>query len=101
MTKSSEPRNPFYILLLIVSLLFVITALAMTMDLFVERKTIAVAPSAFRDFLRAEGWQLLLYELGAVVVLALSSMGLDRLRRLHNDRVAATLPPPGEQQKAP
>jgi hypothetical protein len=100
MTKSSEPRNPFYILLLIVSLLFVITALAMTMDLFVERKTIAVAPSAFRDFLRGEGWRLLLYELGAVVVLALASIGLDRFRRLQNDRAAATIPPATEQSKS-
>jgi hypothetical protein len=96
----TEARNPFYILLLVAGLLFVVTALMLTVDLFLEMKTSQVQPlTPFREYLRSDGWQLLLYELGAVVVLAVASMGLDRFRRLQNDRAAATIPPVNEPQQ--
>lgn len=99
--SASEPRNPFYLLLLVVSLLFAVTALAVTMDLFVERKTIAVEPWPSREFLRAEGGRLLLYELAAVAALALASVGLDRFRRLQKDRACATIPPSNPPSQSP
>lgn len=93
----SEPRNPFYILLLIVGLLFVMTALAVAVVPVLEKKAAQAGspppPSEFRDYLRTDGWQLLLWEVGALIILSILSMGLDRLRRLQNDRAAGTIPP--------
>jgi len=92
-----EPRNPFYLALLLVSLCFIITALAVAVVPVLEKKAAEMGnpppPSEFRDYLRADGWQLLLYQVGAMIVLSILSMGLDRLRRLQNDRAAATIPP--------
>jgi hypothetical protein len=97
MSPPPEPRNPFYILLLLVSLLFIITALGVAVVPVLEKKAAEAGnpppPSEFRDYLRSGGWRLLLYEVGAVVVLALACMGLDRFRRLQNERAAATIPP--------
>jgi hypothetical protein len=66
----SEARNPFYVLLLLFSVIFAVTALAY-----------AVVPwDAQPAWLRARGWQLILLELAAVILFGLASMGLDRLR---------------------
>jgi hypothetical protein len=92
-----EPRNPFYLLLLLASLLFVITALAYAVVPTLEQKSIdagqAPPPSPFRDALRADGWKWLLYEVAGVIVLALLSMRLDHLRTLKKQRAAVTIPP--------
>ena len=48
---------------------------------------------AIRDALRAEGWKWLLYEVAAMIVFSLLSMGLDRLRSLQKEKAAATIPP--------
>ena len=83
-----EPRNPLYLLLLLASLLFVVTALAYAIVPLVEDKAlergVVPPPSAVRAALRKEGGKWLLYELAGMVVLGLASMGLDRhrLRRL-------------------
>jgi hypothetical protein len=94
--STSEPRNPFYLLLLLVSVLFVVTALAYGLVPVLEEKAAEAGnpppPSAFRDALRADGWLWLLVEVGAIVVLALASMGLDRLRSLQKERQAGTIP---------
>ena len=50
-------------------------------------------PSEFRDALRKDGWRWLLYEVGAVVVLSVASMTVDRLRTLQKQRGEATIPP--------
>jgi len=102
--SSAEPRNPLYFLLLLVSLLFVITALAFAVVPTLEEKAKdmgqAPPPSPFRDSLRQDGWKWLLVEVAAMVILGLASMGLDRLRRLKKDREEAKLsqetnvPPP-------
>src|SRR5438132_558788 len=42
--------------------------------------------SAFRDALRTDGWQWLLYELSAMILFAALSMGLDRLRSLKDKK---------------
>jgi hypothetical protein len=94
-SSSPERRNPFYILLLISSFLFVLTALACALVPTLEQKAIDAGqpppPSAFRDALRRDGWQWLLYEVAAVVLFGLLSMFLDRLRRLQNERAAAKI----------
>jgi hypothetical protein len=92
-----EPRNPFYLLLLVASLLFVVTALAYGVVPVLEEKAAEAGqvppPSAFGDALRADGWKWLLWELGAMAVLAFLSMGLDRLRSLQKERAAGRMPP--------
>ena len=94
--QTSDPRNPFYLLLLAASLLFVITVLAYLFIPIIEDKARAAGeippPSAFRTALRNDGWRWLLYELAAMIVCGLASMGLDRWRRLQNERASATIP---------
>jgi hypothetical protein len=93
----TEPRNPFYLLLLLASLLFVVTALAYAVVPALEEKAMRAGqvppPSPLRDALREDGWRWLLYEVAAMVAFGLLSMGLDRLRRLQNERGPATIPP--------
>src|SRR5262245_24471876 len=92
-TTPAEPRNPFYLLLLLVSLLFVMTALAYAVVPVLEQKAIDAGqrppPSPFRESLREDGWLWLLIEVAAIFVLSLLSMGLDRLRSLRQEQ-----PPP-------
>jgi hypothetical protein len=92
-----EPRNPFYILLLLTSFLFVVTALAYALVPSLEQKAAELGqpppPSDFRDSLRRHGWLWLLIEVIAMVILGLASMVLDRLRALQKEWAAATIPP--------
>jgi hypothetical protein len=92
-----EPHNPFYLLLLLASLLFVITALAYALVPFLEDKALqagqAPPPSPFREALRRDGWLWLLGEVAAMMVFGVLSMGLDRLRSLQKERTAGTIPP--------
>ncbi len=101
MPAPTEPRNPFYLLLLVATLLFVVTALAYGVVPILEEKAAEAGqmppPSAFRDALRADGWKWLLWELGAMAVLAFLSMGLDRLRSLQKERAAGRMPPAGDE----
>ena len=96
MVQSSEPRNPFYLLLLVISLAFVLTALAYAVVPVLEQKAREAGeeppPSPFRDALREDGWKWLLYEVAAMIVAGLLSMGLDRWRRYRQER--ETSPPP-------
>ena len=105
MSTPSEPRNPLYLLLLLASLLFVVTALAYGLVPVLEEKAAeagnAPPPSAFRDALRADGWKWLLVEVGAMAVLALLSMGLDRLRSLQKERAEGTIPPAQGESRSP
>lgn len=103
MSAPREPHNPFYLLLLLAGLAFTITVLAYAVIPVLEQKAIdagePVPPSPFRDALRANGGHWALYELAVVAVLALASMGLDRLRSLQKERSGGTIPPvkPGER----
>jgi hypothetical protein len=94
---SREPRNPFYLLLLLASLLFVTTALAYGVVPVLEEKAARagepVPPSLLRDALRARGPWWLFGELGAMVLFGALSMGLDRLRSLKKERAAARIGP--------
>jgi uncharacterized BrkB/YihY/UPF0761 family membrane protein len=88
--SQSEPRNPFYFLLLLASFLFVVTALCYGVVPVLEQKAADAGqippPSAFRSALRADGWKWLLYELAAMMIFGFLSMGLDRLRSLQKGR---------------
>ena len=90
MSQPAEPRNPFYILLLLLSLAFVLTALAYAVVPVLEQKAREAGeeppPSPFRESLREDGWKWLLYEVGAMVIAGLLSMGLDRWRRYQEER---------------
>jgi hypothetical protein len=90
MDADREPRNPFYIALLIISLVFVLTALAYAVVPELEKHARAAGeeppPSPFRDSLREDGWKWLLFEVAAMVVVGLLSMGLDRWRRYKLER---------------
>jgi hypothetical protein len=88
--SQAEPRNPFYFLLLLTSLLFVVTALAYGIIPLLQQKAADAGqsppPSPFRSALRTDGWKWLLYELAAMMVFGFLSMGLDRLRTLKKER---------------
>lgn len=96
MTASDEPRNPFYMLLLVIGLVFVLTVLAVAVVPILEEKAREAGetppPSPFRDALRQDGWKWLLYEVAALVVVGLLSMGLDRWRRYRRERGQTTSP---------
>jgi hypothetical protein len=103
--SNTEPRNPLYLLLLLASLLFVVTALAYAVVPTLEQKAADAGEpppaSEFRDALRHDGWRWLLYEVAAVVVLAVASMGLDRLRALKKRRGGATIHPTNPDEPSP
>ena len=93
MADSKEPPNYLYPLLLVVSLAFVVTALAYAVVPVLEQKALDAGqvppPSPFRDALRNDGWKWLLYELAAMIVLGVASMGLDRWRRWRREKSAS------------
>jgi hypothetical protein len=88
--RSNEPHNPFYLLLLLASVLFAATALAYALVPSLEEKAVEAGQippqSPFRDALRTDGWKWLFYEVGAMVLFGVLSMGLDRLRSLKKER---------------
>ncbi len=91
-----EPRNPFYLLLLVTGFLFAVTAIAYTVVPWLEHQANIAGnpppPSPFRDAIRNNGATWLLIELFVLVVLGLMSMGLDRLRSLKEERQRAKMP---------
>ena len=101
----SEPKNPFYFLLLLASLSFAITALAYAVVPTLEQTAVEAGQkppqSALRDALRADGWKWLLIELAAIIMFSLASMGLDRLRSLKKERAASTIAQHGETPHSP
>jgi hypothetical protein len=98
MASSREPYNPFYLLLLLASLLFVLTALAYALVPTLEDKARLagqlVPPSPWRQALREDGWRWLLYEVAAMILFGLLSMGLDRLRSWQQKRAPGTMDSP-------
>ena len=97
-SNPSEPRNPLYLLLLLASLAFVLTALAYALVPTLEQKAAEAGnpapPSELRDALHRDGGKWLLVEVGVMVVLGLASMWLDgrRLRRLQNRGAEGKMP---------
>src|SRR4051794_29222791 len=93
---SSEPRNPFYFLLLASSMLFVATALAYGGVPLMEDNAASTGNrpplSPFRIALRNNGASWLLYELAAMTVFVILSLGLDWLRTSRNSSAKPELP---------
>lgn len=88
MAEAAEPRNPFYLLLLIVGLVFVLTVMAYAVVPMLEQKAMDAGQmpppreeSWFRKTLHEDGWKWVLAEVALLVVLGLASMGLDRYYR--------------------
>jgi hypothetical protein len=103
MTAPTEPRNPFYFLLLVVGLVFIATVLAYAVVPVLEDKARDAGteppPSWFRGALKHDGWKWVLAEVTALVVFGLMSMGLDRYRRWKqesekSDATKVETPPP-------
>jgi hypothetical protein len=96
MSSPAEPRNPFYMVLLVIGLVFIITAFAYAVVPALEDKARAAGeeppPSPFRDALREHGWKWLLAEVAALIVAGLASMGLDRWRRYQKERLDPPTP---------
>ena len=90
MPPPPEPKNPFYLLLLISSCAFIATALAYAVVPVLEQKALDLGqnppPSPFRDSLRRDGWKWLLVEVAIMVAFGLLSMGLDRWRRYKEEK---------------
>src|SRR3954465_10252014 len=97
MKAHSEPRNPFYLLLLLASLLFVVTALAYAVVPTLEQKAADAGqpapPSPLREALRADGWRWLLWEVAVMIVLGVACMAWDRLRTLQKERSGGKILP--------
>jgi hypothetical protein len=85
MAAPEEPRNPFYLLLLVTGVVFIATVLACAVVPVLEEKALDAGtrppPSPFRDALRNDGWKWVLVEVAVIVILGIASMGLDRYRR--------------------
>ncbi|MCS6850652.1 MAG: hypothetical protein NZ700_05725 [Gemmataceae bacterium] len=92
--SSSQAPNPFYWLLLLTSVVFVVTALAYAVVPVLEQKArdagMAPPPSPWRDALRRDGWLWLLIEVALVIVFSLLSMVWDRLTSLRG-RASTTI----------
>lgn len=102
MKTPPEPHNPFYLLLLIVSVVFVATALAYgLLPVLEDLSNQPPPPSAWRQAVREHGWWWLLVQLAVMAVVAVASMGLDRLRSLQKEKSAATIPPSSETLPSP
>ena len=101
-TGQHEPRNPFYFLLMAACIVFVATSLAYVVVPWLEDKAAEAgqpAPrSVWRESLREDGWIWLFSEAGAIGVLSICAMGLDRLRTLRKARPEATIPPREHQE---
>ncbi len=97
-----EPRNPLYLLLLLASIAFVVTALGYALIPVLEHKATLAGepppPSAFRDALRAYGGRWLLLELAVMMVVGIAAMVVDRLRSLQKEKQAGTIEPQKEPQ---
>jgi hypothetical protein len=105
MTAPKEPHNPFYFLLLAASILFVATALAYGVVPLLEEQMPpgeqATPRTAFGEALRADGHWWLMYEVAAMTLFALLSMGLDRLRSLQKPPSPGTIPSSQDDSTSP
>ncbi|MCS7168193.1 MAG: hypothetical protein RMI91_04665 [Gemmatales bacterium] len=75
-TSSREPSNPFYVMLLLFSVAFVLTGLVLSLVPWPELPL----------WLRRHGWKILLVEMALVIITGLASMALDRWRSVRPGR---------------
>jgi hypothetical protein len=86
--------NPFYALVILTAVAFVVTTLAYVVTLVVLQapargQATATTPSPLMQFLSQHGESLMLWEAGVLAVTALLAMGLDRWRSGHSARARA------------
>jgi hypothetical protein len=97
MSDKPEPRNPFYLLLLLAGLLFVVTLLAVVLvPILMEKAQAAgaeVPKEGIHHLIKRDGIWWVLAEVVLIVILSIASMVLDRLRSLQKERAAKTIPP--------
>jgi heme/copper-type cytochrome/quinol oxidase subunit 2 len=97
MSDKSEPRNPFYLLLLLVGMLFVVTLLAVVLVPILMDKAQAagaeVPKEGFHQLIKRDGIWWVVAEVVVLVILSIASMVLDRLRTLQKERAGKTIPP--------
>lgn len=79
-----ESRNWFYTLLVPVSVVFAVTAIAYAIIPTLEDRAVQAGttplPSTFRDALREDGWWWLLIQAAGVVTLSIAAMLRDAMR---------------------
>jgi uncharacterized protein YggT (Ycf19 family) len=89
--RVKEPTNPFYIVLVIVGVIFIVTASAFTLLLIQQNRTTASAlldpSSPLLVFVRRQGMSLMGLEVAVLGVASVCAMWLDS----HRDRKAALL----------
>ncbi len=89
MGKVKEPTNPFYVLVVILGVVFLITACGygtMTYRAIAPNAPRDGAPHPWMDFLDRNGMQLLGGELAALAAVTFGAMWLDRYRSLADQR---------------
>ncbi len=89
MAKSKEPINPFYLLVLVVGVAFLITACgygAMSYRAIAPRAGQAAVPHPLMTFLDRHGMQFMAVELVALGAATFGAMWLDRFRSLRDRR---------------
>jgi hypothetical protein len=98
MAPQPEPRNPFYFLLLIVGMLFIVTVLAYAVIPVMEQKAeeagATLPEQRWSKTLDQDGPRWVLTEVALLVIFGLLSMGLDRYRRWKQEEAEPPAPPP-------
>lgn len=88
--NSPEPRNPLYLPLLGIFVVFAVTALAYALVPTLEEKAfeagMPTGHSPFRDALVRDGWKWLLYEVAAAFVIVIACLGWDRWQTRRRER---------------
>lgn len=84
MAKPKEPINPFYLLLVVVGVLFFITACAygvMTFQAARGSGLSGLGESSLNEFLKRHGEMALGIEVGVLLIATLGAMAIDRRRQ--------------------
>jgi hypothetical protein len=84
---TADARNPFYLLLLVASVAFAVTAVAYAFPL-----------RMLPEWFQAHGWKLLLVEVAAVLAFGLASMALDRARQVQKQESGMRNPESGADE---
>lgn len=95
MAKAREPVNPFYVLLVLLGIVFLVTACAygvMAYRALSPEVARQAKPHPLTEFLDDHGVELLGGELALLAVASFAAMGLDRWRDLRRPKES---PPPG------
>ena len=97
MSSKKQEVNPFYVLVVLVGIAFVVTTLAYVVVLVRLQPVGGQAPTSVESpvpqFIEQRGESLLLQEAGALVVVSILAMGLDRWRSRRSSRAKEEVSP--------